>query len=58
MFYHEDAGQHFHIDCQECIDYMNQSGFRIPPKGYDYEQHGQEHYDDDDYNDEESNNYY
>ena len=57
VFYHEDAGQHFHIDCQECIDYMNQSGFRIPPKGYDYEQHGQEHYDDDDY-DDKSNNFY
>ena len=56
VFYHEDAGQHFHIDCQKCIDYMNQSGFRIPPEGYVYEQHGQEHYDDND-SDDEWNNY-
>ena len=34
VFYHEDAGQHFHIECHECINYMNQSGFEIPPEGY------------------------
>ena len=43
VFYHEQAGQHFHIECLECIRYMNQWGFSVPPQGYDYKQHGTHH---------------
>ena len=40
VFYHEEAGQMYHIECLDCMDYMNQKGFEIPPPGYDYKQHG------------------
>ena len=40
VFYHHEAGQMYHIQCLDCMDYMNQKGFEIPPPGYDYKQHG------------------
>ena len=43
VFYHEEAGQHFHLECSECIRYMDENGFSVPPPGYDYEQHGTGH---------------
>ena len=39
VFYHEDAAQHFHLECSECIRYMDQNGFSVPPPGYNYNQH-------------------
>ena len=40
VFYHKEAGQLYHIECLDCMDYMNQSGFEMPPPGYDYNNMG------------------
>ena len=43
VFWHEQAGQHFHIECSICVDYMLQWDFSVPPLGYDFKKDGNHH---------------